>query len=93
MDISKYDKADVLRVLYNYARPKGLGFLHHTKEKMTKEQAQEMLDSGKTYFDYVGGRVMKIDLSTNELWTGLYNRDNGPQSAEYAINTLETKND
>jgi hypothetical protein len=38
MDISKFDKADVLRLLYNNAKPLGMGFLDDTPEDMTKEQ-------------------------------------------------------
>ena len=82
MDISKFDKADVLRVLYNYAKPQGMGLLHYNSEVMAKEIAQAIIDTGQTYFDYLRGRVMKIDLSTNELKTALYNRDNGEGAAE-----------
>ena len=89
MDISNYDKADVLRVLYNNARPLGLGMLHFDPKDMTKEEAQELIDSGQTYFDYVKGRVMKVDLSKTDLRTALYNRDNGDKAAESAIATLD----
>ena len=89
MDISKYSKSDVLRILYNNSKPQGMGFLHYIPEDMTKEEAQAMLDAGQTYFDYVHGRVMKIDLSNNELRTALYNRDNGPDAAENALSVLD----
>ena len=91
MDISKYDKADVLRVLYNKARTQGMGILHYTSEDMTRDKAQELLDSGMTYFDYVGGRVMKVSLKNENLNTALYNRDNGVDAAERAIATLDTE--
>ena len=85
MDISKLDKAAVLAALYNHARPQGMGFLHFDPKPMTVEQAKEILATGQTYFDYVKGRVMKVDLSKNFLDTWLYDRDNGPGAAENAI--------
>jgi hypothetical protein len=86
MDISKLDKADVLATLYNRAMPLGMGMLHYTPEPMTREEAQVMLDESRDkYFDYVKGRVMKIDLSKDELRTALFNRDNGPDAAENAL--------
>ena len=88
MDISKLSKAKVLATLYNGSKPQGMGFLHFNPVGMTEEQAQELLDSGQTYFDYVQGRVMKIDLSSNELNTDLYNRDNGEGAAEARISKL-----
>jgi hypothetical protein len=91
MDISKFDKADVLRLLYNNAKPLGMGFLDDTPEDMTKAQAQELLDAGQTNFDYLYGRAMKIDLSGDELRTDLYNRDNGQYAAECALLCLMPK--
>lgn len=88
MDISKLNKAEVLATLYNNARTQGMGMLHYTPEDMTKEQAQQILDEGQTYFDYLQGRVMKIDLSKDELDTRLYNRDNGQNAAEEALAVL-----
>lgn len=85
MDISKMDKAKVLAALYNNAKPQGLGFLLADSREMTTGEAQEILNTGQTYFDYLKGRVMKVDLSKDDLWTALYNRDNGNNAAELAI--------
>lgn len=85
MNIKGVSKAKVLLELYNNARPLGLGCLQYDSELMTEEEAQKLLESGQTYFDYVKGRVMKIDLSTDELETDLYNRDNGIGRAEEVI--------
>lgn len=90
MDISKFNKAEVLAALYNNARGQGMGMIHYTQEKMTTEQAQQILDDGETYFDYLQGRVMKVDLSGDELNTRLYNRDNGENAAEKALAVLST---
>lgn len=83
------NKADVLAALYNNAKPLGLGFLHFNPQDMTREQAQEILATGQTYFDYLSGRVMKVDLKSDdgfEEW--LYDRDNGKGAAQRAIEGL-----
>ncbi|MDD4476620.1 MAG: hypothetical protein PHY40_00480 [Patescibacteria group bacterium] len=82
------NKAKVLAALYNNSKPQGMGFLHFDAQPMTEEEAQALLDSGQTYFDYLKGRVMKIDLSGDELETWLYNRDNGENAAETVLENL-----
>lgn len=88
MNIEGLNKAEVLVALYNKAHVQGLGMLHAIPGDMPIEEANALLESGQTYFDYVHGRVMKIDLSSNEVNTHLYNRDNGPEAAEAAIEHL-----
>ena len=58
---------------------------------MTVEEAQKIIDkaSGDTYFDYLNGRVMKIDVASEPLDTRLYNRDNGFGAAEAALAAWE----
>ena len=85
IDIAKLNKAEVLAALYNNSKPQGLGFLHHTTGCMKIEEAQAFLDSGQSYFDYLQGRVMKIDLSGDYLETWLYDRDNGQGAAVEAL--------
>jgi hypothetical protein len=77
--------AEKLARLYNRARPQGLGFLQATPEPMTTAEAQALLDKGRTYFDYLQGRVMKIDPTREPLDTRLYDRDNGFGAAEDAL--------
>lgn len=86
IDLANKNKAEVLARLYNASQPLGMGILHYEQNDMTVEEAQELLDSGQTYFDYLKGRVMKIDLSKDKLNPALYDRDNGPGAAERAIN-------
>lgn len=88
MDISNLDKAEVLAALYNNSQPLGMGFIHFTPEDMTKEEAAKLLTE-QTSFDYLKGRVMKVDLEGNELRTHLYNRDNGDGAAERVLATLK----
>ena len=85
IDISKMNKAEVLEKLFNNSKPAGMGFINNHEEPMTIEEAQNYLDEGQTYFDYVRGRVMKIDLSEDILRTRLYDRDNGVDAAASAL--------
>ncbi len=84
------DKPTVLAALFNGSQPQGLGFLQYNPEPMTAEQAQERFGDCSRYFDYLDGRVMKVDLAGDELYTGLYNRGNGAGAAEAIINLLES---
>ena len=83
------NKADVLAALYNGSRPLGMGFLHCDPTPMAREEAQEILNEDRRpYFDYLKGRVMKIDLSGDELNPYLYDRDNGNGAAFLIIQSL-----
>ncbi len=89
MNIAGYNKAEVLAALYNSSKQQGMGFMHaRGREPMTIAQAYEELKRASD-FDYLHGRVMKIDLSTDELDTRLYNRDNGENAAERIIAGLK----
>ena len=87
IDISKMNRADVLAALYNSARAQGLGLLQWTDAPMTRDEARSLLD-GQTYFDYVRGRVMKVDLRGDILDPRLYDRDNGQGAAAAALEDL-----
>lgn len=89
IDISKLDKCDVLAALYNASKPQGLGMLHFTPETMTRDQAEKLLAEDRPpYFDYLQGRVMKINLAGDDLDPRLYDRDNGQGAAARAIATI-----
>ena len=79
------NKADVLRRLYNRSQPLGMGFLHYDPTPMTLGEAQAILDSGQTHFDYLKGRVMKVNLAGVAFDPYLYDRDNGQDAAEDAL--------
>lgn len=89
MNIAGLNKAKVLAALYNASKPLGLGCLHFDPQPMTEGEAQKLLDKGCTYFDYVYGRGMKVNLSGDELNTRLYNRDNGDNAAETVVANLK----
>ena len=84
IDLNGKDKAEVLAKLYNASRPKGMGFLQFNPKPMTKEEAAELLSSS-TYFDYLRGRVMKVNLGGKEFDPRLYDRDNGQGAAAAAL--------
>jgi hypothetical protein len=101
IDISKLKKADVLRVLYNASKPQGMGYMKETRADMPESQAETVvaaklkvykdagIDTNETlYFDYVGGRVMKVDIAGDKLDPRLYDRDNGQGAAAAAIEEL-----
>ena len=85
INIAGLDKARVFAELFNDARPQGMGFIHFVPGDITAEQAAPVIASGQTYFDYVQGRVMKVDLSGDEFDPWLYDRDNGPGAAARAV--------
>jgi hypothetical protein len=81
------NKADVLAVLFNAAKPMAMGFMHYDPKPMTREQAEKILKQ-TTNFDYLRGRVMKVNLGDDEFDPWLYDRDNGQDAAAKAIEAL-----
>jgi hypothetical protein len=98
IDISKLDKAEVLAALYNNSRQQGMGFLQSRgREGMTVEQAREEIVAASGInrrgelticFDYLNGRVMKVDIGGDTLAPHLYDRDNGQGAAAAALEPL-----
>lgn len=84
IDISQCSKAAVVKALYDNAQPQGMGFLHYTPEPLTLEEAEYALRFS-TYFDYLRGRVMKVEVSKDTLDPFLYDRDNGQGAAYNAL--------
>lgn len=84
------NKAEVIAALYNHARPQGLGFIQYEPGDMTIPEAEEIVLRGRPfYFDYLKGRVMKVNLdSDNEFDERLYDRDNGEGAAQRAIDSI-----
>ena len=90
IDISKLDKAEVLAALFNASKQQRIKFLHKSGAfAMSVEDAREFTSNGGCqYYGYLRGRVMKIDLSKDQLQTGLYDRDNGEGAAARALAPL-----
>lgn len=87
IDISKKDKAAVFKALYDFAHPKGMGVFFNKPGDISIEQAREIVAQTMD-FDYVGGRVMKVNISGDSFDSWLYDRDNGKGRAKKAIDTV-----
>jgi hypothetical protein len=88
INIKGLNKAEILAALWNNSKMQGMSFMgSNGSNHMTKEQAEEHLKE-YTYFDYLNGRVMKVDLSGDELNPRLYDRDNGEGAALKAIENI-----
>lgn len=94
IDITGINKAALLAALFNSSKPMGLGFYaqgHNTR--MTAQAAQATIDQKmhmKYDFDYLQGRVMKIDISGNAMDPGGYDRDNGPGAALKVVEAIRS---
>lgn len=90
ISIKGLDKAEVLAALYNNSQPLGMGFLApgHS-EQLSVEVAKAIIrETDDLYFDYLRGRVMKVDLNGDEFDPRLYDRDNGSGAAQRALAPL-----
>lgn len=88
IDIKGLSKAAVLAALYNASKPLGLGMFQFDPAPITEEEASKLLKE-TTYFDYLKGRVMKVDLQSDDSFDErLYDRDNGPGAAQRAVSKL-----
>jgi hypothetical protein len=101
ISIKGLDHADVLAALYNASQPLGMGMFHFEAKPMTHDEAAELLKTGNVgesacrppddrgvYFDYLKGRVMKVNIGGDTLNPRLYDRDNGNGAAARAIAPL-----
>lgn len=88
IDIKGLDKAEVLKALYDHSHVQGLGFLQAVPDgTVTVEHCRELLEK-ETYFDYLYGKVLKVDLRHDEFNEYLYDRDNGISAAQMAIDSI-----
>jgi hypothetical protein len=88
IDIKGLDKAEVLKALYDHSHVQGLGFLQAVPDgTVTVEHCRELLEK-ETYFDYLYGKVLKVDLRHDEFNEYLYDRDNGIGAAQMAIDSI-----
>lgn len=91
ISIKGLDKAAVLKALYDHSHVQGMGFFAAVPEGyVTLEHCRELL-SNTTYFDYLYGRVLKVNLDKDGFNEALYDRDNGPGAALRAINSIRGK--
>jgi hypothetical protein len=82
--IKNLDKAMVLMALYNASKMQGASFIGGNGSPMDKEQAEKLIKKD-TDFDYLNGKVMKVNLGGDILELWLYDRDNGEGAGLRAI--------
>lgn len=91
------DRALVLAGLYNAARPLGAGLYEYDPTPMMVAEAQRLLDQlppGATYFRYIKGRVLKVDLSCDDQFDSSgYDENNGDNAADEVICYLQVDRD
>lgn len=95
INIKGIDKAVLLQALFNRSFQQDKGALDPTGwASMTLEKAQNIIEaSGEDlYFDYVNGRVMKVQLGEDEMDSWLYNRDLGQGAAEEIVAQIRAAN-
>ena len=88
IDISHLSPPEVLQALYNAARPQGLGHFDPAgRRQMTLDEARIIVGTHgiAERFDYVQGRVMKVELDGTSFDPTLFDRDNGEGAAAEAI--------
>ena len=89
VSIKGKNKAKVLKALYDHSHIQGMGFLQAVPEgTVTVEHCEELLKQ-TTDFDYLYGRVLKVDLSGDEFNEWLYDCDCGPGAAQKAVDSVE----
>ena len=107
IDITGLSKAAVLAALYNASRPQGLGMLRAEPGDMDEFEAAKfcgilgddrkqdfpgnMLNRPRLSFDYLKGRVLKVDLTGDSFDPWGFDRDNGQGAAAAAIAGLRAK--
>jgi len=91
IDISNKSKAAVLVALHECASSPGLGILHRQPNAVTVVEAERLLAEFPK-FDYLAGRVMKVDLGGNTIDPTWYDRDNGDGAAASAVACVPDEN-
>lgn len=94
LNIKGLDKAKVLQALFNNSKYQGFNaWMEDDKafkesKNMSEEKARTYISQGSTRFDYLEGRVMKVDISGDTLDTWGYDRDNGEGAAKRALHSI-----
>lgn len=99
IDIRGLDKAEVLLALYHAAFTPGSRAAEVAAQAPTvtidhcRSHLAELgrLGGGSLYIDYFAGRVIKVDLSGDEIDPWLFDRDNGGDACKDAIEGLRSR--
>jgi len=95
VDIKGLDKARVLKALYDNSHAQGTAFFQSVPSGIVTVEYCEKLLKKTTRFDYLYGRVLKIDISGDAFDERLYDRDCGEGAAQRAVDSIraEQRND
>ena len=90
VDISEVDKLKLLRALWDNSKP-AIFFKYNnvTPPDYDEELAKEVVK--KDYIDYFQGRLIKCDLSKNEVDPSSYDKDYGKGTFEKIVKSLAKK--
>ena len=91
VDIKGLDKARVLKALYDHSHVQGSGFLQAVPDGVVTVEHCAGLLAKYSYFDYLHGRVLKVDLSGDEFDERLYDRDCGEGAAQRAVDSIRAE--
>lgn len=88
INIKGMNKANVLQALFNHSKQQGLGVLDESGRKsMSIDDAKSIVEQSLR-FDYLRGRVLKVDISGDQFNEWCYDRDNGQGAALQAIESI-----
>lgn len=104
INIAGLNKEDVLCALFNASFQQGMGRIHaEGRANITPQEAAAIIAADKAEFarngwgdnalnyDYLRGRVMKVDISGDEFCPRLYDRDVGQGAAANVIEALRAE--
>lgn len=94
IDITGFDKIDVVLALYKAASKLGMGFL---QPDLSDQDVRNIFakfndfdQSNFPYVDYLGGKPLKVHLASDTFDGRLYDRDHGQGAARRVVESLRT---
>ena len=103
VSIKDIPKVDVLMALWKASRMQGMSFIAYLQTgDLTRKAAEEYIELARRtnpdgtesiYFDYLNGKVIKVDIGQDEFDPRLYDRDNGENAAQRAIDGIQKSQD
>lgn len=89
VDISDINKVELLRALWNNSTPAAYYVFTNTKPpEWDNEKATTAIGNG--FIDYFQGRLIKADLSCDQVNPSSYDRDNGRGALSEIVNLIRS---
>jgi hypothetical protein len=90
VDISGLDKMQVLKALWEESKTASFfAMMPKMAPPFSESEAQNVMNSKRPYFDYLSGRVIKTDFTTDQLNPWGYDRDNGKGAMQRVVNSVK----